>query len=125
MKVMLHPPSNMVDVSSDHGGLAYLAGLVASGAGTMLTEDTASPYGEIALTQVTVRTTAGRVRITADTDTRTLAIAGAAEHLEALADALADVAQSSGRGHVHIEHFPDHPYLREESAPLVVSPLSG
>ncbi|XVQ08847.1 Imm32 family immunity protein [Spirillospora sp. CA-255316] len=126
MKLMFHPPSTMVDVSSDRAGLARLASLVASGGGTLAAEEAASPYGEIALTRAEVRTTDGLVLLAGDAETRTLTISGAPEHLSALAGILEDMAASTDGGHVHIEHYPDHPYLGEGSAPMIVnSPLGG
>ncbi|MFC5748735.1 Imm32 family immunity protein [Actinomadura rugatobispora] len=126
MRLMFHPPTAMVDVSSDRAGLSRLASLVASGDGTLPAEEGASPYGEIALTRVTVRTADGLVLLTADAGGRTLTISGDREHLGVLADVLEDMAASTDGGHVHIEHYPDHPYLEEGSAPMVVnSPLGG
>jgi cytochrome P450 len=99
---------------------------VRSGDGTVAVEEAASPYGEIALTRAEVRTTGGLVLLTAGAETRTLTISGAPEHLSTLADIVEDMAASTDGGHVHIEHYPDHPYLEAGSAPLVLnSPLGG
>jgi hypothetical protein len=126
MKIMFHPPTRMVDVASDRAGLSRLASLVRSGDGTLAAEEATSPYGEIALTRAEVRTTGGLVLLTAGAETRTLTISGAPVHLSTLADILEDMAASTDGGHVHIEHYPDHPYLEEGSAPLVLnSPLGG
>jgi hypothetical protein len=126
MKVMLDRPTGQVDLSCDRAGLSGLAALVASGTGTMAGEEATSPWGETPLTRIAVRTEGDRVLITADAATRTLTITGAREHLRVLAEILADVAGATDGGHVHIEHYPDHPYLAEGAAPLVVSsPLGG
>jgi hypothetical protein len=126
MKVLFHPASNMVDLSSDPAGLADLAALFSTGAGMRSSEDGASSNGEVALTRLIARTTTGRILITADEHTRTLTFAGSAQHLNTLAEIVHETAVAADGGHVHIEHYPDHPYLAQGSTPVVLNhPLGG
>jgi hypothetical protein len=69
-------------------------------------------------------TTGPGVRV--DVSRNTLLISGDAEARAVLADNLRGVAAMEDGGHLHVDHFPDHPYLAAGSVPLVVeSPARG
>lgn len=126
MKVMFHPPSGQVDLASTRAGLRKLAALLASGSGTMAGEQATSPWGEIPLARIAVGTSRSRVLVSVDAAARTLSVTGAPEHLNVLAEIVDDLAAATAGGHVHVEHYPDHPYLQEGSFSLILnSPLGG
>lgn len=107
--------------------LLALAGLLREGAGDLALPPVADPAPyDRALVEFRVRHRAtGKVRVRVDGGT--LEIGGAPEYLAVLADNIADFAADPDAGprhHLHVEHFPDHFYLAEDSAPLVVG-LSG
>jgi hypothetical protein len=45
--------------------------------------------------------------------------------LHVLATNIDNMAQASDGGHVHIEYYPDHPYIAEGSLPLVINSPHG
>ncbi|MEU8310819.1 hypothetical protein AB0C84_45665 [Actinomadura sp. NPDC048955] len=63
--------------------------------------------------------------IAADIDAKSLTITGNLRALRVIANSLSQMAQSEDGGHLHIEHYPDHPYIKEGSLPLVVNSPHG
>jgi hypothetical protein len=126
VRILLFPSTGEVEVSADRTGLGDLAALVASGDGAMAGEDTSDLAQAIPLTRLRVRTREGEaVMISADTGGRTLTVTGAPGHLGVLAEILGESAAADDGGHIHIEHYPDHPYLGEGSLPLIVNNPAG
>ncbi|MGW6443814.1 Imm32 family immunity protein [Lentzea sp. NPDC055074] len=97
-----------------------IADLIDSGAGRIAAAvHDPAPY-DTALAGLTVRRSNGLVRVLVSD--QELVVEGGAESLAVLADSLrGPVDLVNGRYHVHIEYFPDHFYLAEDSHPLVVS----
>lgn len=98
--------------------LARVADAVAEGEGFVST--TGRPDGKAVL-EVEARTTADAgVRLDLDRARRILVITGGLETRGILADNLRAVATVESGGHLHIDYFPDHPYLCAGSVSLVV-----
>ncbi|MBC6468819.1 Imm32 family immunity protein [Actinomadura alba] len=127
MRILFFPPTGEVDLLADHTELTGLAFLVASGTGTTISEDAPGDIqGQVALHHVRVRVANGEaVMITADASGRSLTITGDLRSLNILADNLHQMAEAADGGHLHIEHYPDHPYIGEGSLPLVVNSPHG
>jgi hypothetical protein len=126
VRILLYPPTGEINLSADQAELTELAALVASGNGTMTSQDTSGDVpGDTALTRIHVRVADSEVMIAADTDTRSLTITGNLRTLHILASNLTEMAQADDGGHLHIEHYPDHPYITEDSLPLVVNSPHG
>lgn len=101
-----------------------LADALRSGAGTISLSGQvdATPYdSELTTIEIATRPAVG-VTITPDPEKRVLYISGDAGKLAILADIVSDSAalEATG-GHVHIEHYEDHPYLAASSMPLVLA----
>jgi hypothetical protein len=115
-----------VDLTATATELACLASAVADGAG-FISAAFASPHDDNTLAGIEVGKALGSgVRIELDTQRQTLTISGDAAARAVLAENLHDVATAQDGGHLHIDYFPEHPYLVEGSVPLVVnSPYGG
>lgn len=127
VKILLHQATSEIDLSADRVGLSTLAELVVSGTGMMTAEDSFSdvPH-QITLTQVHVHATNGQpVLITADASRQILSIAGDPAYLAVLAHNLRGMAEADDGGHLHLDYYPEHPYLAEDSSPLVVNSPHG
>ncbi|MFC7329617.1 Imm32 family immunity protein [Marinactinospora rubrisoli] len=118
------PPSREVIVTGSADALHALAHTVA--AGGRCTAGPGSEDGAVLLVAVEAGTAPGPVRVEADLAERVLRIHGAGEYRAVLGAALHDTAAMTDGGHLHVDHYPDHPYLAEGSAPLIVeSPHGG
>ena len=80
-----------------------------------------APYAQC-LTAVETHDTDAKVSITIDPSRRTLVITGDAASRDLLARNVEKMweATDSG-GHLHIEHYPGHPYLADGSGTLVLA----
>jgi hypothetical protein len=111
-----------VDLIASAGELACLASAVAEGDGfissTSLDSDT--------LAGVEVRKASGPgVRIDLDALRQILVISGDPVARKILAENLHAMATAEDGGHLHIDYFPEHPYLAEGSLPVVVNSPHG
>ncbi|AZP22149.1 hypothetical protein ACIGMX_03505 [Streptomyces aquilus] len=124
-RVRHHPASGEVDLSAPAAELHRLARAVAEGAGVLWT--TTGPDGDDGtLAGVEIRDTPGPgVRVTVDPARRVLLIDGDGDARALLAANLRNMADADDGGHLHVDHFPDHPYLAEGSLPLVVNSPHG
>jgi hypothetical protein len=125
LRVRHHPASGEVDLSASAAELHRLARAVAEGEGLLWT--TAGPDGEErGLAGVEVRDRPGSaVRIVLDPVRRVLLIGGGSDARAVFAADLRAMADAEDGGHLHVDHFPDHPYLAEGSLPLVVNSPHG
>jgi hypothetical protein len=127
VKILLFVPTGEVELSADPGMLSQLADLLARGAGSIIADlapDT--PLGQTALTRLQVLSTDGQpVTVGADAEERSLVISGDRASLKIFADNVQAMAEVDDDEHLHIDFYPDHPYLGEGSAPLVVSRPQG
>ncbi|MEU7478565.1 hypothetical protein AB0A63_21445 [Lentzea sp. NPDC042327] len=108
-----------VDLSGSRGSVAQAADLFFCTGGRVETELTdPAPY-ETCLRALEVRVTGGEVVV--DVVDQELVVSGGAEHLAVLGEVLRDLAEEADFDHhVHVDHFPGHHHLAEESWPLVV-----
>ncbi|GII31474.1 Imm32 family immunity protein [Planotetraspora mira] len=127
MKILFFTSTGEIDLSADRAALRHLAELLTRGSGSMAAEiapDTV--VGQTVLTDVRVDTVDGQsVLVAAVPESRSLSIAGARGALKLLADNILALAESNDGGHLHIDFYPDHAYLAEGSAPLVVNSPHG
>ncbi|GAB7109101.1 hypothetical protein JCM4814A_74150 [Streptomyces phaeofaciens JCM 4814] len=118
-----------VDLTASADELGALARSVAEGEGLLGCASPAGadePAGVEALAGVEVRKSPGPgVHIRLDRARQILVISGDAASRGVLADNLRDMAEAEDGGHLHVDHFPDHPYLAEGSVPLVVNSPHG
>jgi hypothetical protein len=112
-----------VKLAANGQELDDLADAIESGSG-FLELNTAldvRPY-DVALSKLSIAVSDRQtVRIAVDRDGRRLLISGAVQHLAVLAQNLRGLAREGRPGeHLHIEYFPGHFYLDQQSAPFVV-----
>ncbi|MBA2308510.1 MAG: hypothetical protein H0W01_04230 [Pseudonocardiales bacterium] len=124
MRLVSDPVFGEVELTASADELAGLASAVAEGdrfIGATL------PLDGDALAGIEVTKASGPgVQIELDTSQRVLVISGDPIARAILADNLQAKATADDGGHLHIDYFPEHPYLREGSLSLVVdSPLGG
>ena len=125
MRLVSDPVSGEVDLTATAAELTALATAVADGAGFTGAAPGPSPYGDT-LAGIEVGKALGPgVRIGLDARRQTLVISGDAEARAVLADNLRAMAGADDGGHLHIDYFPEHPYLVEGSLPLVVNSPHG
>ncbi|MEV7027432.1 hypothetical protein [Kitasatospora sp. NPDC093558] len=124
MRIVCYPRNEMAELSGSAEDLARLARAVADGEGVVRTSPSADER-DLAGAEVGDAPGPG-VLVRLDVSRRVLVISGDAPARAVLADNLRAMADEDDGGHLHIEHFPDHPYLVEGSLPLVViSPHGG
>ncbi|WP_371781228.1 Imm32 family immunity protein [Streptosporangium subroseum] len=122
---MSDPMSGEVSLSASAAELTYLARAVAEGDG-FIGSASASPLDGNPLAGIEVRKAPGSgVRIDLDIQRQILVISGDPVARGVLADNLRAMATAEDGGHLHIDYFPDHPYLSAGSLPLVVSSPHG
>ncbi|SBT45437.1 Imm32 family immunity protein [Micromonospora auratinigra] len=126
VQVLLDPASGEVDLSGTADDYHALAALLTAGGGTLPAEpDAVDAFGRTALSRIQVSTAPDRpVLISVDAD-GVLRISGAAASRAVLASNVAAMAAAEDGGHLHVEHFPDHPYLAEGSASLIINSPHG
>ena len=112
-----------VELTGSAGSFVEAADLVTGAGGRVVAESTdPAPY-ETCLEALEVQVIEGKVVI--DVVCQELVVRGGAEHLAVLGEVLRDLADEPDLGyHVHIDYFPDHYYLAEESWPLVAQVTS-
>lgn len=121
--VRRHTESGEMEIGADPEGLAALAAAVAN-APTLIAVETPKkiwPYDE-ALASVRVEPTDSLVLIDHDEGAAAMRITGSQESRKVLAENLVSFAREGKPGeHWHVEWFPDHFYLAEGGAPVVVA----
>lgn len=127
MRLVRDPVFGEIDLTATATELACLANAVAEGAGFI----SAAPAPESAFDGVTlvgievVKALGSGVRIDVDLPRRTVVISGDTEARAVLAENLRAMATAEDGGHLHIDYFPEHPYLLDGSVPLVVNSPHG
>ncbi|MEY9968796.1 hypothetical protein ABIA33_006883 [Streptacidiphilus sp. MAP12-16] len=125
MRLVSDPVCGEVELTATATELACLASAVAEGAGFISAAFVSSLDGNT-LAGIEVRRALGSgVCIDVDTQRQTLVINGDADARAVLAENLHAMATSEDGGHLHIDYFPEHPYLVEGSLPLVVNSPHG
>lgn len=123
MRLVSDPVFGEVDVKASAEELTELARAVAEGDGFV---GATSPMPGDSLAGVEVREAPGPgVRIELDAGRRVLVISGDPSARAILAANIQGVATTEGAGHLHVDHFPEHPYLVAGSVPLVVNSPHG
>ncbi|RJQ70244.1 hypothetical protein D5S17_29495 [Pseudonocardiaceae bacterium YIM PH 21723] len=121
---MLYADNGELEISGDRAELGELAGVLSRGYGELQGEavDDLKPYDRsLGLVRVVVREREG-VSLEVLEDEETLLIAGTREGLAILGKNVKGLSVSGGQGeHLHIEYFPGHFYLTEDSLPVVVT----
>ncbi|MFI1224484.1 MULTISPECIES: hypothetical protein [unclassified Streptomyces] len=123
MRLVSDPACDEVDLQASAEELADLAAAVSEGDGFI--GATRSPGGHT-LAGIEARKAPGAgVRIELDTARQVLVISGGPEARAILADNLKAMATAEDGGHLHVDYFPEHPYLVEGSVPIVVNSPHG
>ncbi|WP_329382405.1 Imm32 family immunity protein [Streptomyces sp. NBC_01716] len=123
MRLVADPLSGEVDITASAKELSSLAGAVAEGTGFI---GSTSPPDSDALAGIDVRRASGPgVQIELDASRQVLVISGDLEARAILAANLQGMATAEEGGHLHIDYFPEHPYLVEGSVPIVVNSPHG
>lgn len=122
-EVRLSPVTGEIDVAMDSEGARELVEALRAGQGTLHgnTTGNAAPF-ERFLGQIAVRSDEpGKVRLRPDSTAESLIITGDRSCLKILADNVETLSRtsSSAGDHLHIEYFPDHFYLAENTASVV------
>ncbi|GAB2814039.1 hypothetical protein GCM10027176_18240 [Actinoallomurus bryophytorum] len=120
MKINYWPATGELDLTATAAELTRLADMIAVGTGSL----TCTPE---TLVGVKVADSADPgVRIHLDGRREVLLITGGPAARNILAHNIRGVAEMDDGGHLHVDYFPDHPYLLADSLPLVVkSPHGG
>ncbi|MEU5893525.1 hypothetical protein ABZ835_42900 [Streptomyces sp. NPDC047461] len=123
MRLKSDPVCGEVDLTATATELACLARSIAEGEGFISSASaSASSLGGNTLAGVEVRKAPGSgVRIVLDVQRQTLVISGDPDARAVLAENLHAMATAADGGHLHIDYFPEHPYLVAGSLPLVVN----
>jgi hypothetical protein len=121
LRIVSHSIFGEVHLSATETELTRLGDLVAVGEGS-LTCESAEP-GALAAVEVAQATCPG-VRIHVDATRHVLVISGDAGARAILADNLNGAAQMEDGGHLHVDYFPDHPYLATGPVPLACAFLA-
>ncbi|MFJ9448333.1 hypothetical protein ACIRRH_41955 [Kitasatospora sp. NPDC101235] len=123
MRLVRDPVYGEVDLTASAEELNRLAVAVAEGEGQF--GSTPSP-GRHDLAGVEVGKTSGPgVRLHLDSLRQILVISGDSAARAVFADNLRAMAAAEDGGHLHVDYFPDHPYLVKGSLPLVVNSPHG
>lgn len=123
MRLVFDPVFGEVDLTASAEELAGLASAVAEGDGFI---KSTAPVDTDTLAGIEVRKASGSgVRIDVDASRRVLVISGDSSARAILADNLQAMAEAGEGGHLHIDYFPEHPYLVEGSMPVVVNSPHG
>ncbi|MFD8690205.1 hypothetical protein [Streptomyces sp. NPDC059651] len=123
MRLVSDPASGEVDLTASAEELALLANAVAEGDGFIGSTSSAAA-GALAGIESRNSSRSG-VRIEVDAARHVLVIRGDPGGREVLADNLRAMAAAEDGGHLHVDYFPEHPYLREGSASIVVNSPHG
>ncbi|KDN87603.1 Imm32 family immunity protein [Kitasatospora cheerisanensis] len=119
MRLTGDPGYGEIDVEGTAEELAALAAAVAAGTGRLAVTGPG-------LTAVEVTATDGPGVLTrVDAGGRVLAIEGDAPARAVLAANLRAMADADDGGHLHLDPHPGHPYLTEDSVPLLVNSPHG
>ncbi|MFJ8620620.1 hypothetical protein ACIRD4_33025 [Streptomyces clavifer] len=123
MRLVSDPVFGEVDLTASAEELAGLASAVAEGDGFI---GSTSPLDGDTVAGVEVRKASGPgIRIKLDASRQVLVISGDPGARAILAANLQSMATGEGGGHLHIDYFPEHPYLVEGSLPIVVNSPHG
>ncbi|MFF1918200.1 hypothetical protein ACFVYE_43125 [Streptomyces sp. NPDC058239] len=123
MRLVSDPVFGEVDLTASAEELADLAYAVAEGDGFI---GSASSLDGDTLVGIEARKASGAgVRIELDALRQVLVISGDPGARAILADNLKSMATAEGGSHLHIDYFPEHPYLVEGSVPIVVNSPHG
>ncbi|WP_329038862.1 hypothetical protein OHT61_15475 [Streptomyces sp. NBC_00178] len=124
MRLVLDPVFGEVDLTASAEELAALANAVAKGDGFMGSTSSAAT-GALAGIEARKSSNSG-VRIEVDASRHVLVIRGDPGGRAILANNLRAMATAEDGGHLHVDYFPEHPYLLEGSTSIVVnSPYGG
>jgi hypothetical protein len=121
------PVYGEVDLTATATELAYLARAIAEGEGfisSAAASGSSLDGNTLAGVEVSKAPSSG-VRIVLDAQRQTLVISGDPDARAVLAENLRAMATAEDGGHLHIEYFPEHPYLVAGSLPLVVNSPHG
>ena len=128
MQLLWHTTRGEVDMSGTAEDYEALAALIHTGHGThaAASSPAAAAAGVVALREIRVSTIADQaVLITVNSDDSSLQVTGDATRLNVLADNLLACAGAEEGGHQHVEYFPEHFYLAEGSAALIINSPHG
>ncbi|MFE9813677.1 hypothetical protein [Streptomyces sp. NPDC005773] len=123
MRLVLDPVLGEVELTASAEELAAVASAVARGDGFMGSTSSAAT-GALAGIEAR-RSSRSGVRIEVDVSRHTLVICGDPGGRAILADNLRAMATAEDGGHLHVDYFPEHPYLLEGSASIVVNSPHG
>ncbi|WP_326709819.1 hypothetical protein OG758_11030 [Streptomyces sp. NBC_01474] len=125
MRLLSDPVYGEVDLTATARELVCLASAVAEGAG-FISAASASSHDSNTLAGIKVGKALGSgLRIDLDAQRQTLVISGDADARAILAENLHAMATAEDGSHLHIDYYPEHPYLVEGSLPLVVNSPHG
>ncbi|WP_328744178.1 hypothetical protein OHT57_02510 [Streptomyces sp. NBC_00285] len=125
MRLVSDPVYGEVDLTATATELACLARAVAEGDG-FISAASASPPDGSTLAGIEVRNALDSgVRIGLDARRQILVISGDLHARAVLAENLHALVTAEDGGHLHIDYFPEHPYLVPGSLPLVVNSPHG
>lgn len=123
MRLVSDPVFGEVDLTASAEELADLAEAVAEG--DRFIRSTSSEGSALLAGVAVEKASRPGVRIDLDASRQTLVISGDPDARAILADNLRAMATAKDGGHLHVDYFPEHPYLLEGSVPIVVNSPHG
>lgn len=123
IEVLRHIETGEIKISGDPDGMIALAEAITKAPAVVRTSlpDTTWPY-DLALRQIRTETSDSPVLIDYDESEAAVQITGRQQSRDVLAESFVDFARDGKPGeHWHVEWFPDHFYLAEGGAPVVVA----
>jgi len=124
MRILFEPRTNELAVEASGRELGALAALLENDAGAVYDDCIVArraneAYSKCLSRIIVDRVESGNVRISVQGD-ESLVVTGDARTLALLAANIAFAARMPAGEHMHIEHYPGHLWLTEDSYPLVV-----
>lgn len=123
MRLLYSSADNELEFSGNRAEFAYFSEIIEAGKGSLLLTDmTPHPAYAYVLRKITVeQAPQKKVSIEVDLPQSVALIRGDPEWLEVLRDNVRDFGASADVDeHLHVEYFPDHYYLDEQSSALIL-----
>jgi hypothetical protein len=112
-----------LELSGTRSELLTLGRKLRSRRGEILLAKVSNPFPYTrSLSRIEIQLASGKIRVSPSGDGETLDVAGRLESLSLLAENIEGFALEADQDdHLHVDYFPEHDYLAEESGSLVVA----
>ena len=123
LTVLRSDSTGELELSGTRSELLTLGRALRSGRGEILLAQVSNPFPYTrSLLRIEFQQASGKIRMSSSGDGEYLAVEGKAESLSLLAENIEGFALGADQDdHLHVDYFPGHDYLAEESGSLVVA----